>query len=1037
MLSLKDLTALRRCLLIVLGWLCLANGAQAANTVLNFNGSSIGYCTAYNSSTQTYTCPSFTSTQDITIASGYTVVLSGAMDFDFNQQLNMSGTAALRTTGNMDIGDIKPSNLNISGGTLTATGGNFKIGSQAQTITANINATTMTIGTGSNTQITGTLTATGAISLGSHATIIGPISGTTISTNSPVSITGNVTASTSFTLPSGSTMVGNIVSPVVSLLASSSTVQGNITATTSLTIESGNAVTGNVTSGNLTMDASNARITGSVNVTGNLNIGSGDTINGNVVVSGNVVTQDSNGYISGNLSTNTVTLGWAGRVGGTITCTGATPSSPTCSCVTNNSGYAINSTNGPHCAAAVSSALHHIQIRHPNSSLTCQPQTVEITACANSNCTTPHYTGGATVTLTPGARSFVIDSSGINTAATVQQTTVGTGLATLSATVSGSSSVGYSCINTVTGATNCQMPVTNVQFSFIVPDHLAETAQTFTISALQASTNNPAICTPLFTSTRAVNFTCSYVNPASGTVPLRISSNGGTAYAALSGNVSSACTSGGAPRNVAFNANGQATLNLLYADAGKMTLTATYTGQAATGDAGLIVTGSDDFIATPSSYLLDLIQTASQVMSTSVPSNSSAAPFARASESFSARVTAFNSIGVATRNFGQENPTGMVVLTHTLVDPIPGVSGSLTSGSAGAFTNGSSTISGIKWSEVGIIKLTATLSPSGLYQGLSNTLLGASINGNIGRFIPDHFTTSFTSPLPSTAIAPMTCPTTGANIFPVTCVGGQFIYTGQPLNLTIKAYNGASSPAVTQNYTGNYAHTPTVTAWSAAGNTSNANPEYIAGTNTLTNTGAVTLTQAFSYTNGIGSGSVSYAFNNIRSKPTDVYFRASETDGTSPNTFSVTSAQPSGSVEAGITVASGRLLVANNYGSELLRMPIGVTAQYWSGSQYVTSSTDNYVSSAQLASNVAFTQCTKNLTSGGAVCTTAVRVDTAPATLTFSAGRASFKLAAPGSGNNGSADVKVNAISYLPSTTSRVVFGVYKSGPVIYIREVY
>jgi MSHA biogenesis protein MshQ len=74
----------------------------------------------------------------------------------------MSGSATCKPRGNnINIADINPSNLAISGGTTA--GGNFKIGNQAQTIIANVNAATMTIGSGSDTKITGTLTASGQI----------------------------------------------------------------------------------------------------------------------------------------------------------------------------------------------------------------------------------------------------------------------------------------------------------------------------------------------------------------------------------------------------------------------------------------------------------------------------------------------------------------------------------------------------------------------------------------------------------------------------------------------------------------------------------------------------------------------------------------------------------------------------------------------------------------------------------------------------------------------------------------------------------
>ena len=44
-------------------------------------------------------------------------------------------------------------------------------------------------------------------------------------------------------------------------------------------------------------------------------------------------------------------------------------------------------------------------------------------------------------------------------------------------------------------------------------------------------------------------------------------------------------------------------------------------------------------------------------------------------------------------------------------------------------------------------------------------------------------------------------------------------------------------------------------------------------------------------------------------------------------------------------------------------------------------------------------------------------------------------LLAPGVA--GSVDVSVSGLPYLPSTVGRAVFGVFKSGPVIYQRELY
>jgi MSHA biogenesis protein MshQ len=56
---------------------------------------------------------------------------------------------------------------------------------------------------------------------------------------------------------------------------------------------------------------------------------------------------------------------------------------------------------------------------------------------------------------------------------------------------------------------------------------------------------------------------------------------------------------------------------------------------------------------------------------------------------------------------------------------------------------------------------------------------------------------------------------------------------------------------------------------------------------------------------------------------------------------------------------------------------------------------------------------------------------------------AKFVIKAPGAGNDGGMVVQmtdkngVQAIPYLPSDQGSEVFGIYKSGPVIYQRELY
>ena len=272
-------------LLHIFAALTLLLGSSPAHAAtLNFNGGAVSGCSLPASGTQ-YTCASLSmgSTDNVVIASGYGVTVNSDVSIGYNQGLSMSGTAALTANRNIDISNVNPPNLKITGGSLTAKGGNFSVGSQGGTVlVADIAAATVSLGgtpvkvtgnitatgnidissgstlngaisggsvsSNSNVTISGSVKATGSVSIGSSSTITGPISGSTVSTSSSVSITGNVTASNSFSLGSGSNLKGTTTAPVVSIDASNSQVQGDITASTSLSVGSGSQVKGNLTS---------------------------------------------------------------------------------------------------------------------------------------------------------------------------------------------------------------------------------------------------------------------------------------------------------------------------------------------------------------------------------------------------------------------------------------------------------------------------------------------------------------------------------------------------------------------------------------------------------------------------------------------------------------------------------------------------------------------------------------------------------------------------------------------------------------------
>jgi MSHA biogenesis protein MshQ len=695
--------------------------------------------------------------------------------------------------------------------------------------------------------------------------------------------------------------------------------------------------------------------------------------------------------------------------GGAVDLWGTTWTSTDINAATFGAAFAATKANAAGAAQTVSvdhvpitvtytiSALDHIRIIHDGNGLTCTPSVLTVIACANAACTAPNYTatavtGNVTWAGVPGGSvPFNITVGGTTTVnlpvTTVQTGTLGTGaVAPAALNIS-------DCVNTAGGAA-CSLPFADSGLLLNVPNHVSETSQNISISAVRKANNAPN-CVPAFSGvSRALNLRCAYLNPATGTLPVRI---GGTALNAAA-NAGAACDGVGRNITLAFNAAGTANPTLQYADVGQMQLNASYTGTVANGDAGLLLSGSGSFIAAPASFAFGGVT----------------AGLLKAGSSFSATVTARNTASAATPNFGKESAPQGVTLVANLVAPVGGVNPALTNNiiSGGTFTNGAATANNLSWGEVGLITLTANLS-SANYLGSSLSATGTS--GNVGRFIPEHFNTIISGGMP--------CPIGLA--CPILYNG--FVYSGQPFNIQVNALNLAD--AATQNYDGvlGYSKNVTLSAWNAAGSAT-ANP----GPGTLSNN-TIAATDFISGTALINAGNIApatlapiYALTNPTTIPTEVYIRAIDTDN-------ATSLRGVASVEGGIEVVNGRIRVSNAYGSELLPLTMTVNAQYWNGANWALSTTDSATSFN-----------TKLNTAGGNVVPTIVQGPLAMGNInvvsggavTVANGSSVFTLVKPNV--TGMADIAINAPAYFSSVPGRATFGVYQgSTPFIYQRESY
>jgi MSHA biogenesis protein MshQ len=567
------------------------------------------------------------------------------------------------------------------------------------------------------------------------------------------------------------------------------------------------------------------------------------------------------------------------------------------------------------------STLHHVEIRGSASGLTCTPTTFTIAACQDSACTSG-YTGGVLGTLSasgagmtvnwPDGAGFNIPSGSSTVTARMQLTTAGS----VSVTASGLSPGANSATTCDFGSPACSFTAADSGLLFDVPHHVAQVAQTVTVSAVKKSDSSLA-CVPAFAGvTKAVAFGCSYTNPSSGTLPVMVGGN---------------AVSCGSTRNVslAFNASGVATTTVQYADVGLLTLTAAYTGSGS--DAGLTMTGSDTFVAAPADFGIG-----------NLPS-----PLGRAGVAFSPTVTARNSAGAATPNFGRESPAATV---SSSVVRSPNA-GTLANGSLGAFVSGVATWSNLRWDDVG------TLSFSVSTANYLGTGLGASGSASL-RVVPHRFDVALARTAP--------------------CAGA-FTYAGQPFTATVTALN--SSGGTTANYTsGGAAQAVTLAYFSGA---PPAGQSFTGGSIAAT---------AFSA--GVGSGSVTHAFTSKLTAPQSTRVRATDPDG-------VSSAAGN---EATLPVRSGRLRIVNGFGSEKSPLALTVLAEYWTGSSWLKNGDDSGCAAIPAA---AVAQSNKRDGKGG----TGTWTTTASAVAIGSAGggQGTLTLSAPTpAGSTGSVDLALN-----------------------------
>ncbi len=691
------------------------------------------------------------------------------------------------------------------------------------------------------------------------------------------------------------------------------------------------------------------------------------------------------------------------------------------------------------CAADIrplSARIHHFELSYAPAALTCSPHAVTIRACMDETCSAT-YQEPVSATLLPSGgwtAGNPVSFSGGSAIVHLRSNSAGT----VQLGVSDSTPQTQSFSQTLCSTANCEVVFADSGFVFDVPNLIAARPETgITLQAVKTDDRTKA-CVPGFDGgTRTLQFSSSYVNPATGTRSVLVN---GTPVGASPTDI-----------ELTFDSEARASLEVSYADAGLIDLLARY-APAAGEEKGLVMTGSDQFSSRP--YGLCLLTEADQ------------ADGGAACESDDLDCPAFQAGGVPiragdpfrllVRPVGWEAPgepltaeqlcagnidtpnfeMGNIALTHELraPDKNKGAGGELVVNRFDHPLGGQAAVQGQAYTEVGIIKITAT--PQGSYFG--ETVAGGESN-RIGRFTPAYLGAS------------------GSASLRPSC--GTFSYQGQPMDfaaageptLAVTGYNRAGG--VTRNYDlGPFWRLPEPSA-----------PDY------LSQTGRVGIDVRLEV-DGTASSAVSgdddgdgvrvyhWSGQQLRYTPAvtataeDLPFPAEVEMNFSALSLTdqdgVCIAGPAGcqgyskrfDQAPGSEVRLGRLRIENAHGSELQSLPLPLLVETWrdlAGGRFAPETEDSCTTPVELgAAN--FVSYRGALDAGEATAT----LDS------FSSGSGKLTLSAPGVGNQGTAQLDFPALAdwlkygwdgaVRRSAAGVATFGIYSgTPPLIFRREVY
>ncbi|WP_258405963.1 DUF6701 domain-containing protein [Shewanella acanthi] len=594
--------------------------------------------------------------------------------------------------------------------------------------------------------------------------------------------------------------------------------------------------------------------------------------------------------------------------------------------------------------------LDHFEIDYSSSPLTCKAESMQLRACTDANCSSL-YTDTFSANLSPnpvtnggwylpGTTTSTSTVTFVNGTASVDlrhnvvtPITVNVSSASPAATSATLCRSGSGALSTAA----CTLAFAESGFIFDVPDKRANKSTTVSVSAVRKS-DSTLECVPAFAdATKNVGFWSSYISPSS--IPsawqqsLTVRDATGTATGTRIGKDIAARTL----IPLKFT-NGVASIEVNYPDAGKVQLDARYDGTAE--DAGLVMTGSDQFVSVPAGLCVK----PSDITAYCLSADMSCKVFRQAGQLFDMTVQAvawqsdtdndFCTGNLITPNFIDTNVTlaSHVIAPTTANGGVDGVLGRTSYSHASASDN-LNTITNQSISEVGVFQISALASAN--YLGAPSSLdIPLSYSANIGRFVPASFG------LTDAAITP--------------ACSSVFSYMDQPfpVMMTLSALNLFGN--VTQNYFGDFA---LGTAVLVAENNDN-------GVELSSRLSALSMTND-SWVKGIADIDTTVTFSRVAPVAATTLFKDGPFEALDigvqladndplPNGINSTINSPDMDAATAGACSScnakristqklrhGRVVMDNTYGpeTELLTMPS--RAEYWNGSIWTLSSDDS------------------------------------------------------------------------------------------------